>query len=91
MGKRTVCAACGAERGDPDQRGLRCYESDDGLHQWSPDPRKFMELGIALEIVHGMAKRAYEGTRYTVIAVQNEAKLALDTVEDFIVNKSEED
>ena len=50
-----------------------------------------MTLGTALEIVHGMAKRAFDDTPYTVEAVKAEAKLALDTVEDFIVNQFEED
>ena len=89
--RRVRCTACGAERGDPDQAGLKCYETGDGVHLWSSGSRNFMGTAAALEIVHGMATRAYENTRYSVIAVQAEAKLALDTVEDFITNNFVED
>lgn len=92
MRERTRCTACGAEYGDPDQSGLLCGESKSGLHKWWPRPndRTFMDTGTALEIVHGMATRAYEDHTYVSSDVKAEAKLALDTVEDFIANKFEE-
>ena len=64
-----------------------CYACGTELMRFErvADPA-FMDVGTALEIVHGMATRAFRETSYAVPEVCAEAKLALDTVEDFIVN-----
>lgn len=55
-------------------------------------PKDFMDIGEALEIVHEMAKRALEKHGEIGPAkTRAKAEVALDTVEDLIVNEYGED
>lgn len=58
----------------------------------SVEVSKYMEEGKALDIVHQMAKRLfYEHGEIVGAKTPYEAELALDVVEDFIVNNFGED
>lgn len=50
-----------------------------------------METGKALEIVHNMARRHFDSVGVFPAQTDDEAKDALNTVEDFIVNNFGED